>query len=161
MISLNWIKFGAVAAGIVVAVWAFNSFVDAQRQIGYDKAAGEYREALTKAKDEAKQFKDQLQATKDDAELERTNREKEIAVLRSRATVVAVKLRDTENQLSQYISGAPIETCRSAAQTAIRLFGACAAEYRDVAERASGHLADVELFERSYPTGTVTTITGP
>lgn len=161
MINLNLVKAGVVAAAAIAAVWAFNSYIDGQREEERNIVVGEYAEKLRIAEKEAKRLKDELQAQKDIAETERTNREQEIAVLRDRATVIAGKLRNTEHQLSQYIDGAPIETCRSAAQTAIRLFGACTERYRDVAERASGHLADVELFERSYPTGTVTTITGP
>lgn len=161
MIGFNWIKIGIVAACVIAAAWAFNSFVDSQRQAGYDKAAAEYGAALKTAENEAKRFKQELQTAKDQAEIERTNRDKEITILRNRATVITVKLRDTENQLSQYLSGAPIETCRTAAKTAIRLFGACTERYRDVAERASGHLADVELFERSYPTGEVNLFSGP
>lgn len=161
MINQNLVKAGIAAAAVIAVIWAFNSYIDGQREDERNIVVGEYAEKLRVATEEAKRFKDELQKQKDNAETERTNREKELAALRDRATAVTGKLRNTEYRLSQYISGAPIETCRSAAQTAIRLFGACTERYRDVAERASGHLADVELFERSYPTGTVTTITGP
>lgn len=164
MIPTSWLAVGkplaAIAASIAVYL-AVNSFIDGQRKIGYDKAISERTADLIAAKEESDKLRDKLQDEKDAAELERTNHEKEIATLRNRASAIAGKLRDTEHALNSYIDGSSIETCRTTAKTAIQLFGACVERYRDVAEAAAGHLADVELFERSFPTGRAVAITGP
>lgn len=161
MIAVNWLKVGAAAAAAIAIVWAANSFIDSQRKIGYDKAISEREADLKIAKEESDKLGKLLQAEKDAAELERTIYEKELSALRDRANRISVKLRDTEHALNSHIDGSSIEACRSAAKTAVQLFGACVGRYRDVAEAAAGHLADVELFERAFPTGPVVVITDP
>ena len=160
-IQFNWLKIGFYAFVVVAIIWSVNAFIDNQRKIGYDEAIRERENDLKLAKESAETLREQLQAEKDAAELERTTYEKELSALRDRANRISVKLRDTEHALNSHIDGSSIETCRSTAKTAVQLFGTCVGRYRDVAEAAAGHLADVELFERAFPTGQVVVITDP
>lgn len=160
-LQFNWLKIGLYAFVVVAIIWSANAFIDGQRKIGYDEAIRERENDLKLAKESAETLREQLQAEKDSAELNRTNHEKELSILRDRANRISVKLRDTEHALNEYIDGSTVETCRTTAKTAIQLFGACVERYRDVAEAAAGHLADVELFEQSYPTGRIIVFTDP
>lgn len=146
----------------VAAVWAlWNSYTDGLIDRGYKKAVAEYSEKTRIAKEEAEAVRKELSKVKDQAEKERTNHEKVTSGYRNELRSAFVRLRDTERDLNEYVAGAPIETCRKTAETGLRLFRTCTERYQDVAERASGHLADAELFEKSWPVSDATLFKGP
>lgn len=82
---LSLVKIVAIAVAIAAAVWWWNSFVDRQRQIGYDKAAGEYRQQLAEQKEAALERERGLNAQLKGAIDERTETEKHLAAARGAA----------------------------------------------------------------------------
>ena len=140
---------------------ALMSFLESIRQEGYDKAEREYAQKLYTAKTEALGIERQLKKQLSEAENARAVDQQKITRLSRDINNIRQRLRDTEHDFGVSIDTAPVEACRQAAKTAAGLFGACVDRYRDVAEAASGHFADVELFDRSFPTGEITTFSGP
>lgn len=145
------VKIGAVVAILIAAVWLWNDFIDGQRQIGYDKAAGEYQIKLAKQKDAALETERGWKDKWEGAVNERTETEKQLAVARDAATAADDRLRRTTSDFRQRLSSASAEACRSAAETAAGLLGECSERYRKVAAAASGHLADLDQCEVACP----------
>lgn len=145
------VKCGAVALVLVIGLIWWESNNAAQRQIGYDRAAGEYAAKLTKEKEVALVTERGWRKKLEDANNDRIETEKRLA--QSRAAVAAAddRLRRSADNFRQRLSAASAETCRAAAGTAAGLLEACAGRYRDVAAAAAGHAADVRRLEGSWP----------
>lgn len=142
-----------VALGLLVlAAFAWwHSHNAGQQQIGYEKAAAEYKAKLD-AQTAAARIREQgwfLNAER--ASNERTELEKRLALSRASAAAADDRLRRATDDFGKRLSVATVEACRTAAETAAGLLGECSREYRQVAAAADGHLADVQQCEAAWP----------
>lgn len=154
LIPMPWrvALLGIAAALLVGAAFAWwHAHNVGQQQIGYDRAAGEYRDALEKQKDAARETERQWQEKWKGAVNERTELEKRLALSRASAAAADDRLRRATDDFSKRLSVASVEACRTAAETAAGLLGECSAAYRDVAAAADGHAADVQQCEAAWP----------
>lgn len=146
--NLKWLAALAAAAALWLAWTTHNAN---QRQIGYDRAAGEYAAQLAAAKDAAlaqeRDWKVKLKGAIDD----RTNMEQALAAARARAAGADERLRRTTDDFRERLSAATAETARAAAATAAELLGQCGSRYRAVAAAADGHAADARQCETAWP----------
>lgn len=145
------IKVLAVLVAFAGAIWWWNSFIDRQQDIGYQRAAVEYAAKLAKEKEVALVTERGWRKQLEDANHDRIETEKRLAGFRTAAADADDRLRRAATDFSQRLSVATLEAARHAAETAASLLGECSTAYRDVAAAADGHLADAEQCAAAWP----------
>lgn len=67
------------------------------------------------------------------------------------AHTAVLGLRDTVTTLRGQLSSAPLEACRVTADLALKVFGDCTDQYREVAEAADRHASDARTLSDAWP----------
>ena len=145
------LKIAAAVLLVIAGVWWWHSHNAAQQQIGYDRAATECAVKLAEAKDAARTIEKSWFLKYERASNDRTSLENKLAQYRAAAAAADDRLRLATAEWRIRLSVAPVEACRTAASTAAGLLGECSAAYRQVAEAADGHAADVRQYESAWP----------
>lgn len=145
------LKIAAAVLLVIAGVWWWHSHNAAQQQIGYDRAATECAVKLAEAKDAARTIEKSWFLKYERASNDRTSLENKLAQYRAAAAAADDRLRLAAAEWRIRLSVAPVEACRTAASTAAGLLGECSAAYRQVAEAADGHAADVRQCESAWP----------
>lgn len=148
---LNLIKIAALALLIAAAVWLWNSFVDRQQQIGYDRAAAEYQVKQLAAEQTARAKEQSMQQRLNEATHAAAERETKLRADYAAAHRTALGLRDTIANLRHSLSGTTADACRVTADTALNVFGECSAEVGRLAEASDRHASDVRTLSEAWP----------
>jgi len=93
----------------------------------------------------------EMQRIKDDAILEAERRATLNAQAAARAAASADRLRSDLSKANARIQSATRAAVDQYAATVSDVFGQCVAEYRDMAEKATGHASDVKLMLDAWP----------
>ena len=145
------LKFIAAAVIVAALLLAFNAFIDHQQNIGYQKAVAEYNEKLIDAKNAADQRERDLKNQVKDAQDEGLKREETIKALAAAVGRSSAGLRDTTANIRLGLPGLALDAARQTADTALALFGECQERYGRLAEKADGHVNDVQTLEAAWP----------
>ena len=145
------LKIGGTALLTLGLLFGVHALDESRQALGYQRAVGEYEVKLAQAKDAAQATERMLWKQLGDAQNEATARNVEKQKLAASAALSAGRLRDTISALRARLSADPVETCRKAADTGLRLLGTCEDRYRDLAERARGHLDDTLMYQKAWP----------
>lgn len=136
------------AAGIGYGIHVHNQ---AQQQIGYDRAVGEYQAKKSIADRDSLVKERKLQKQKDEALDAANERETKLRADYAAAHAAALGLQRTVADLRGQLATAPIEACRATADAALAVFGECEDQYRSVAAAAAGHASDVKTLSDAWP----------
>lgn len=148
---LRLIKIIAIVLAVAGVWYGIYQHNQAQQQLGYDRAVGEYRTNKATA-DQAALVKERtMRKTVEDAQNAATERENKLRADYAAAHAAALGLRRTVADLRGQLTTATVEACRATADAALAVFGECEAEYRTVAEAAAGHASDVETLSEAWP----------
>lgn len=148
---LLWIKIALVAAAIATVLLGWKSFLDGQRKIGYDKAILEFQIKESEAKAKALILERAWTAKWETSVKERIADEEKIIKLRSAALAADNRLRLATEVFNSRVRELSAEACPNAAITAAGLLGDCASEYRELAEKADRHVADLRQCLSAWP----------
>lgn len=133
------IEIGAVLLVIALVFYGINKVLKFKEQQGYDKAVAGYTVKQLAAEQAARaketEWSNQLQKAQNDAIL----RNQKIDELSRNLDSATSRLRDTIATLRNKLATDSADAVRNRADTALRVFGECAEEYRKVAEYAEQH----------------------
>lgn len=153
MNPLSSIALKAIAAAVMVAalLWAYNSFVEHQQDIGYQRAVAEYKaeeaKALKAALEETARLKDKVTEAQNNA----NKREQENQILSGRIVTLNNRLRQRDAVFSGQLSSASADAVKNAAGAYAALFAECRGNYAEMGSAAAGHFSDVVKLEESWP----------
>ena len=145
------LKFFAAAVIVAALLLAFNAFIDHQQNIGYQKAVAEYNEKLIDAKNAADQRERDLKNQVKEAQDAGLKREETIKTLAVAVGRTSAGLHDTTANIRLGLPGLALDAARQTADTALALFGECQERYGRLAEKADGHVNDVQTLEAAWP----------
>ena len=153
MNPLTSIALKALTAAVVVVVllWAYNEFIEYQQNIGYQRAVAEYNQDMIDAMDAADQRERELTQKVKEAQDEGLKREETIKTLAAAVGRSSAGLRDTTSTIRLGLPGLAVDAARQTADTALALFGECQERYGRLAEKADGHVNDVQTLEAAWP----------
>jgi len=143
----------AVALLVVVAliVWGSHSFLEHERQIGYDKAVAEYQQKLSEAKDAARVREQALNTQLQEARNAAAQRDQVLQAASAAAVAASGSLRDTIATLRSGLPGASAATLAHTADTLAAVLTDCQDQYRDVAAKADRHANDARTLTEAWP----------
>ncbi len=149
MNPLSSVALKVIAAAVVVAalLWAYNY----QQDIGYQRAVAEYDKKLVDAQNAADQRERELKNQVKEAQDAGLKREETIKALAAAVGRTSAGLRDTTANIRLGLSGLAVDAARQTADTALVLFGECQERYGRLAEKADGHVNDVQTLEAAWP----------
>ena len=135
----------AVAFGAAWKVqdWRYGEQIATMQKEAAQATANAIKEAMKKTQED--------QRRKDDALKEANIRSQKNALAAAAANRTADSLRD---QLATARANLPNSTCEAARNYAAALsdvFGSCVKEYRELAEKATGHASDVKTLTEAWP----------
>ena len=145
------LKFFAAAVIVAALLLAFNAFIDHQQNIGYQKAVAEYNEKLIDAKNAADQRERDLKNQVKEAQDAGLKRVETIKALVAAVGRTSAGLHDTTANIRLGLPGLALDAARQTADTALALFGECQERYGRLAEKADGHVNDVQTLEAAWP----------
>ena len=153
MNPLSSMALKAIAVAVVVAVllWAYNSFIDHQQDIGYQRAVAEYDKKLIDAKNAADQRESEWKNKVKEAQDAGLKREETIKALAAAVGRTSAGLHDTTANIRLGLPGLALDAARQTADTALALFGECQERYGRLAEQTDGHLNDLQTLEAAWP----------
>ena len=139
---------GSIVTG---AIFGIHSFLMHEQQIGYDRAAGEYKDKLIEAQKQAeiqtKEFNRRIQEANDAA----TKREK---VLQASADATAAANRGLLNTIGNFrdsVSGASTDALSRSVNTLLSVFGECTTRYTEVARSLDRANSDKQTLIQAWP----------
>ena len=127
MNPLSSMALKAIAVAFVVAalLWAYNSFIEHQQDIGYQRAVAEYDKKLINAQNAADQRERDLKNQVKEAQDAGLKREETIKALAAAVGRSSAGLRNTTSTIRLGLSGLAVDAARQTADTALALFGEC------------------------------------
>lgn len=120
-------------------------------QARWDKAKAVQMQATIAAEQEARAKEQSMNKKLQEAENAATEREKKLRADYAAAHAAARGMRDTVAAVRGELPAATADACRSTAAAALAVLGECSDRYREVAEAADGHAADVITLSEAWP----------
>lgn len=138
-------------AVVAALIWGSHSFLEHERQIGYDKAAAEYQQKLADAKDAARLREQALNAQLQEARNAGAQRDQVLQAAAAATVAASGSLRDTLTHLRSGLPGASAASLAHTADTLAAVLSECQDQYRDVAAKADRHANDARTLTEAWP----------
>ena len=145
------IEFLAAAALLAAISWGIHSFLEHERDIGYQRAVVEYTAKALLAEQAARATEQRLAKQLEEATNASTNREKALVVAVAASAKSAGSLRDTISSLNNSLSSATLDASRKTAAAFGAVFGDCQEQFRAMGLAAQGHYNDSLMYQQAWP----------
>lgn len=146
--AIEALAFMTLVAGITYGV---HTFLNHERQIGYDKAVAEYTARELVAEQVSRATEQRLTKQIEDAQNEAVIRNEQIQELARAVADSSGSLHDTVAALRGGLPTASVDALRHTADAALAVFSDCQAKYGRLAEVADRHASDVETLTEAWP----------
>ena len=138
-------------AVVAALIWASHSFLEHERDIGYQRAVTEYQQKLSDAKDAARLREQALNAQLQEARNAGAQRDQVLQAAAAATVAASGSLRDTLTHLRSGLPGTSATSLAHTADTLAAVLSECQDEYREVAEKADRHANDARTMTEAWP----------
>ena len=141
----------AALALLIGVCFGIHTFLEHERDIGYQRAVAEYTAKEAQAKDAARLHEQDMQKQLQEARDAATQRDQTIRDAAAAASASATSLHDALSALRNRVPGATADALGKSVTTLTTVLDDCQATYRSMAEVSDRHASDVKTLTDAWP----------